>query len=185
MRTHLIALMLFIGLALGATAQAASVEELAVPREGDRTLWTFVADTLDTHAMAASGAAASLAELVIATAFSVVIDNVFYTCANATYDISAMGNNGTITAQPVSTYCRYVFTLDTDEDVDVFPGETAASAALAAYPSVDEGVCPFASVLVATDSTATFTLGTTNFAGAGATSTFEDLYALPTQAIDR
>jgi len=164
---------------------AASVEELAAPSEGDRTLWTYTADTLDTHCMTASGAAASTADVIVATAFTYVIDNRLYSGGNATHDISAMGNADDIEAQAVSTYCRHVFVINASGTVDVFCGTPAASAALALYPSVDEGECPFAGLLIATNSTATFTLGTTALSGAGATATFENLYALPSQAIDR
>lgn len=164
---------------------AASVEEIAAPRYGDQTLWTYTADTLDTHCMTSSAAAASTADISVASAFTYVIDNRFYTGGNATHDISAMGNADDIEAQAVSTYCRYVLAIDTSGDVDVFLGTPAKTSALALYPAVDEGVCPFCSVLVATNSTATFTLGTTALSGAGATATIENLYALPSQAIDR
>ena len=171
-------------LMLAAVANAASVDELSAPRQGDITLWTIISDTLDTHCMTASGAAAATGDVIVATAFTYVIDNRLYSGGNDTHDISAMGNKDTIAAQAINTFCRYVFSIDADATVDIYCGTPAATAVLALYPAIDEGVCPFSSVIVATNSTVTFTVGTTAFA-TPTSATFEDLYALPSQAIDR
>jgi hypothetical protein len=66
-------------------------------------------------------------------------------------------------AQPVSTYCYYLFTINSSGVVTVTKGRHAASTAGAAYPAAPSGGAIFGGVLIKTSAATAFTMGTSPF----------------------
>jgi hypothetical protein len=81
--------------------------------------------------------------------------------------------------QAVSTYCKYLVSIH-GTTVTTTKGEDAATAALALLPALPSTDAPIGWFQQATDSTHTFTSGTTDLSAAGMTPTFGDLNSVIT-----
>jgi hypothetical protein len=125
--------------------------------------------------------AAGLAEgtnantIQIAAAVDYCIDGVVY--------LKAITDNIAMTALPVqaiSTFCKYLVSIDAAGTVTLTQGNIAATAALALVPSLPADSAPLGYVQVATDAATTFTSGTTDLGAAGITDTYVNLSSVVT-----
>ena len=84
-------------------------------------------------------------------------------------------------AQAAGTYCAYLVVLNSAGTFDVIKGTDATTAALAltALPAIPASSCPVG-ILVVTNTTNAFTLGTTNSDATGVTFTCYDICDIPT-----
>ncbi len=167
--------------AVAVWAGAVSISGHTTNMDG-RTLFTAVGDTLDTRCFTYANATASTADLAWSNQLVYAVGNVLHTKDAGSSDLSSLA---TWPKQSNATARRYVFHVDAAGTVNATAGPETAADADSAYPTLGETVCPFAAVKVVTTQAAQFTLGTTNFAASGVTSTFENLSALPSQALTR
>jgi hypothetical protein len=65
--------------------------------------------------------------------------------------------------QAVSTYCYYLFTINSSGAVTVTKGKEAASTSASSYPAAPSGGVIFGGVLVKTSAATAFTMGTSSF----------------------
>lgn len=87
--------------------------------------------------------------------------------------------------QPISTTAYYIGTLDASGTVRTIPGRNARPIEGPIYgflPDIADTQCPFAIIKVVTDSTHTFTPGTSNLNAAGLTVTYYDISVIPATA---
>jgi hypothetical protein len=107
--------------------------------------------------------------LQVANAFSYRIGNLIYT--------KAITDNIAMTAaavQAVSTFCKYLVSIDAAGAVTVTKGTEVATDA-SVLPAVPASECAIGYFNIATDGATTFTSGTTDLGAAGITETFVDL----------
>jgi len=83
-------------------------------------------------------------------------------------------------AQAVSTFCKYLVSINAAGTVLTTKGNDAATAALALLPDLPVTDAPIGYFQIATDSTHTFTSGTTDLSAAGITDTYGDLNSVIT-----
>ena len=127
--------------------------------------------------------AAGLAEgtnantIQVAAAVDYCIDGVVY--------LKAITDNIAMTALPVqaiSTFCKYLVSINAAGTVALTQGNIAATAALALVPALPADSAPLGYVQVATNGSTTFTSGTTDLGAAGITDTYVDLSAVVTES---
>ena len=104
-----------------------------------------------------------------------------------THGYNAVAGGGYV--QPVSTTVYYTLALNAAGTLCVVQGSYAGQALSGqmgtsavgdgAIPDVPDGYCPIGYIKVVTDSTHTFTAGTTVLDSAGITATYQDLFVLP------
>jgi hypothetical protein len=93
------------------------------------------------------------------------------------------------TVQPVSTTCLYLICVAANLAVTSVQGTPVSTSALSAgdvalkFPEPTANTCPIGAVKIVTDSTHTFTPGTTALDAAGITETYYDLCLCPTTPI--
>ncbi len=127
--------------------------------------------------------AAGLAEGTNATTIQIAAAIDF--CINGVVYLKAITDNIAMTALPVqaiSTFCKYLVTINASGTVVIVQGNIAATAALALVPAIDDDVAPLGYVQVATNGSTTFTSGTTDLGAAGITDTYVDLSSVITQS---
>ena len=97
----------------------------------------------------------------------------------------AITDNITVTAgavQAVSTFCKYLVSINAAGTVTVTKGDDAATAVLALVPALPANNAPVGYVQVATDAATTFTAGTTALDAAGITDTYGDISCVVTES---
>lgn len=107
--------------------------------------------------------------LQVATAFNYRIGNLIYT--------KAITDNIAMTAlavQAVSTFCKYLVSINAAGTVTLTKGTEVATDA-SVLPAVPASNCAVGYINVATDGSTTFTSGTTDLGAAGITDTYVDL----------
>jgi hypothetical protein len=121
-------------------------------------------------------------DLKTTTTINFMINGILYAkAAAATIDLSACTAGVEATAgtgvQAAGKYAAYLLTLDADGNFDALKGADADSAALAlkALPAAPAGKAP-CGILVVTNTTNAFIVGTTNSDAAGVTFTCYDLF---------
>lgn len=93
---------------------------------------------------------------------------------------------GSAPIQPALTTCLYLICLDSAGTISCVKGEAVLNADLTAgtkvlqWPTPSASVCPIGGFKVVLTGAATFTAGTSDFATAGVTDTWFDLFAVPT-----
>lgn len=93
-----------------------------------------------------------------------------------------------VTVQPVSTTCFYALCLDASGTATIVNGTPVLTASITAgtefayFPEVPDSVCVIGGVKVDTDSTHTFTPGTTALSAAGITDTYYNFSCIPVEA---
>lgn len=129
--------------------------------------------------------ATSDADLKTTTTISFMINNILYTkTATATIDLSATTAGVAATAgtgvQAAGYYCAYLVEIDSSGNFDCKKGTDALTAALAlaALPAPTASKCPVG-ILVVTNTTNPFIVGTTNSDATGVTFTCYDLSDIP------
>ena len=109
------------------------------------------------------------------------IDGILYYKADAATVIPLTA----ATAQAVSTSCLYLMQIDTAGTVSSVKGREVLTADLTdgsevlEWPVPADGKCPIGAVRIDTDSTHTFTPGTTALDAAGITETYYNLITVP------
>lgn len=104
-------------------------------------------------------------------------------CINGVNYLKAITDNIAMNAlaeQAVSTFCKYLVTIDAAGAVLLVKGNEAATAALALVPAIGDAYVPLGYVQVATNGSTTFTSGTTDLGAAGITDTYVDLSTVVT-----
>lgn len=180
LKAFILAVMMLVVSAV-AQAEGVSVNDYSYDAD-ERIMLHAIGDTLDTRSFTYVGATNSTADFnATATDVSYTIGNIMYQAAiSDPVDLSAQG---AFTAQAASTKAYYVFHFDEDGDFGVTAGATVAATSDPAWPELLDTVAPFAAVLVETDGTHAFTLGTTAF-GTGNTATWINLSADPGKALN-
>jgi hypothetical protein len=102
------------------------------------------------------------------------LDGVFYSKV-ATDDFATLSGS----TQAISTFCKYLLSIDADGDCTATQGTAASSAATAMLPDCPASTTPFGYIQVATDATHTFVPGTTALGAAGITTTYVNLSCMP------
>lgn len=182
MRRILTALVITLGLASWVLAEGISIKDHTRTMD-QRTLWTSVADSLDTRCFSLSQAGYGEADAALIDVNASIVCSVGNRMVGnpaGTVSFSGYGFG----EQANGTSRVYVFHLDGGGVVNATAGEAVEYGLTAAYPDLKEGLCPFASVTVGTTD-GSFTLGTTAFNATGVDADFEDLSALPVDALDR
>lgn len=85
---------------------------------------------------------------------------------------------GTIAAQPVSTYCKYLVSVASTGEYAISKGNVVAYSALSVLPELPSGYAAIGYFQVATGASATYTPGTTTLNATGVTTTYVDLRAV-------
>lgn len=91
--------------------------------------------------------------------------------------------------QAVATTCLYLICLNSSGTVSSVKGVETLTADLTnevgviLWPTALDGTCPIGAVRVETDSTHTFTAGTTAFSATGITDTYLNLFSVPTHPL--
>jgi len=102
-------------------------------------------------------------------------------CVNGLMYTKAITDNITITAgaeQAVSTFCKYLVSINAAGTVVVTKGNDGTTAALALLPDLPADSAPVGYFQVATNSSTTFTAGTTALDAAGITDTYQGLSSI-------
>lgn len=152
-----------------------------------RKLFNAIGATLDTRCLdsAVVSGSATPQDIAWSNAFDYAIGNRLYSVSsNAQYDLSAVAPGVSISN---ATCALAVFHVDNAGVVNATKGRsvTWSSNATAPYPdALPPNVCPFGAVKIVNASGQDFALGSTHFNATGVTSTFEDLSALPSLALD-
>lgn len=102
--------------------------------------------------------------------------------AAATIDLSAVASAALNTVQAAGKYAAYLITLDASGNFDALKGAdaTTAALALAALPEIPSALVVPVGILIVTNTTNAFTLGTTNSDATGVTFTCYDICDIPT-----
>lgn len=127
--------------------------------------------------------AAGLAIATTATKIKTV--NAVDYCIDGKMYSKAATDNITITAgavQAVSTFCKYLVSINAAGAVTVTKGTDAATSALALVPGLPADSAPLGYFEIETDGATTFTAGTTSLAAAGITDTYQDLSSVVTES---
>ena len=104
---------------------------------------------------------------------SYTVDGVFYSAApSASIAVPAMS------AQPVSTYAKYLVAINAAGTFLITRGNISAFEALAELPALTTGYAPIGYFQVLTNSSTTFTPGTTGLDNAGITDTYVNIGAM-------
>lgn len=124
--------------------------------------------------------------LIIASAVTKIktATTVIY-CINGRNYSKAATDNITITAgavQAVSTFCKYLVSVNAAGAVTTTKGEDAATAALALVPELPDDNAPLGYFQVETSGAGTFTAGTTALDAAHVTDTYVDLSSVVTES---
>lgn len=104
-------------------------------------------------------------------------------CINGLIYTKAITDNIAITAgavQAVSTFCKYLVSIDAAGAVVVTKGVDAATSALALVPELPANSAPLGYFEIETDAATTYTAGTTDNGAAGITDTYTDLSSVVT-----
>jgi hypothetical protein len=178
--------LLLVSLPQIAGAEGVSVDEHTTSMD-QRIILHAVADTLDTRCLGSAGLTNSTGpDVGWSRAFDYLLGNrIHRLAADATYDLSAVSPGISLAN---ATSARVVFHVDAEGTVNATAGKAVpwTQNASAPYPdSLAEGFCPFGAVRLVNTSDSDFQLGTTNFNAPGISAVFEDLSALPSQAIGR
>ncbi len=107
-----------------------------------------------------------------------------YTINGKNYQKAAT-DNITITAgavQAISTFCKYLVSVDSSGTVTTTKGEDATTAVLALLPDLPADNAPIGYFQVETSGAGTFTAGTTSLAAAHVTDTYVDLGSIVTES---
>lgn len=102
-------------------------------------------------------------------------------CINGLMYSKAITDNIAITAgsvQAISTFCKYLVSIDAAGTVTTTAGNVAASAALALVPDLPASSAPLGYFQIATDGVTTYTPGTTDNGAAGITDTYQDMSSM-------
>jgi hypothetical protein len=124
--------------------------------------------------------------LVIATTSTKIktATAVDYTINGLNYQKAAT-DNITITAgavQAISTFCKYLVSVDAAGTVTTTKGNDGTTAALALLSDLPANNAPLGYFQIATNGSTTFTAGTTALDAAGITDTYVDLGAIITES---
>lgn len=124
--------------------------------------------------------------LVIATTSTKIktATAVDYTINGLNYQKAAT-DNITITAgavQAISTFCKYLVSVDSSGAVTTTKGEDATTAVLALLPDLPADNAPIGYFQVATSGADTFTAGTTALDAAQVTDTYVDMGSIVTES---
>jgi hypothetical protein len=106
-------------------------------------------------------------------------------CINGAIYTKAITNNIAITAaavQAVSTFCKYLVSINAAGTVTVTKGTSAATSALALVPNLPANSAPLGYFEIETDASTTYTAGTTDNGAAGITDTYTDLSSVVTES---
>lgn len=106
-------------------------------------------------------------------------------CVNGLMYSKAITDNITITTgaeQAISTFCKYLVSINAAGTVVTTKGEDAATAALALLPDLPADSAPVGYFQVATNGATTFTAGTTALDAAGITDTYQDVSSIVTES---
>ena len=128
----------------------------------------------------------AIAGLVIATTTTKIkTANAMAYCINGLAYSKAATDNITITAgavQAVSTFCKYLVSVNAAGTVTTTKGEDAATAVLALLPDLPADNAPIGYFQVATSGAGTFTAGTTALDAAHVTDTYQDLSSIAVES---
>ena len=83
------------------------------------------------------------------------------------------------TVIPISSYCKFLVSLDVSGNFTVTQGTYASTSAGAVLPDCPASNTPIGYFLIATDATHPYTPGTTDNSAAGITDTYVDLGCMP------
>jgi hypothetical protein len=84
--------------------------------------------------------------------------------------------------QAVSTFCKYLVSINAAGTVTVTKGTSAATSALALVPNLPANSAPLGYFEIETDASTTYTAGTTDNGAAGITDTYTDLSSVVTES---
>jgi hypothetical protein len=149
-----------------------------------KVLRTLLGNRCFTKAICAIGSTATKIKTTTNTV-QYCIDGQLYE-KSATDDLFVFSD---VSVQPVSTTCFYALCLNAAGDASVVNGEPVSTAAITAgtskalFPEVPETVCVVGGVKVETDSTHTFTPGSTALSAAGITDTYYNFSCIPTAGL--
>lgn len=117
--------------------------------------------------------ATTTTKLQIVNAIEYVINGVFYAkAATDNIDLTAADE------QAISTFCKYLVSIDSAGTVSTTKGNDVSSAADTKLPILPADQSAIGYIQVATDGVTTFTAGTTALDAAGITDTYVDLMAV-------
>lgn len=131
-------------------------------------------------AITAGGAAATFKTV---NTINFIINGIFY--AKTAAAAGAFSTDATVYIQPVSTTGYYIVALNAAGTFKTIPGRNGNVVEGPTYgflPDIADTLCPVGIIKVVTDSTHTFTPGTTNLDAAGLTVTYTDISVIPATA---
>lgn len=156
-------LMCVLSLFLAAPAYSASISETGM-RQGDlvRLLKSLKSVALN-GALASAGMTSNFHTTQGATARTTY--PIGYKVNGVLYGFPATSNMylPIASAQAVSTYCRYLFTIDPSRIIKVTKGKDAASTDAAYYPAAPASGSIFGGALIKTSAASAFTMGSSSF----------------------
>lgn len=132
----------------------------------------------------AEGTNANTIKVTNSAGIDFAIDGVMY--SKATTDNIAMD---ALAIQAVSTTCLYLVMINAAGTVSMKKGTEVATADLAAgskvlqWPACDALKAPIGAIKIVTNSSATFTNGSTDLSASGITATFYDLLTVPSKPL--
>jgi hypothetical protein len=147
----------------------------ATPQQKMRDLLLRMLNACFGKAGLAEGTNAATIKTVAAVDYC--IDGLIYT--------KAITDNIAITAaavQAISTFCKYLVSVDAAGTVTVTKGTEAATSALALVPALPASSAPIGYFEIATDGVTTYTAGTTDNGAAGITDTYQDMSSVVTNS---
>lgn len=107
------------------------------------------------------------------TTINYTVDGVFYSLSP-----SANINVPALTQQAVSTYAKYLVAVNSAGAFSITKGNSSARAAAAELPNLPDGYAPIGYFQVLTNSSTTYTAGTTGLDDAGLTVTYVNIGAM-------
>ena len=106
-------------------------------------------------------------------------------CVNGLMYTKAITDNIVVTAcsvQAISTFAKYLVSIEADGTVTTTKGADAATAALALLPDLPADSAPVGYFQVATSGAGTFTAGTTALDAAQVTDTYQDVSSIAVES---
>jgi hypothetical protein len=156
-------LMCVLSLFLAGNAYSASVSETGMS-QGDLVR---LLKSLKTAVLSRAISSGSLTTLFgVAQGATAQTQSAFtYTINGRFYNMAASTNIwlNTTAVQPVSTYCRYLFTINASGKITVTKGNNSSATATTYLPAVPAGNAVFGSALIKTSAASAFTMGSNQF----------------------
>lgn len=126
-----------------------------------------------TYGNAGLAISATTSHVKTVTTVNYTVDGVFYSLSpSASIDVPAL------TAQVPSTYAKYLVAVNAAGAFSITQGVQKSTAAEAVLPDLLDGYTPIGYFQVLTDSSTTFTPGTTGLDNAGVTDTYVNIGAM-------